>query len=78
MRFLIKRQPASELEQEIKDVRHVMGLCSLVLFDLLFYSFLFAILILPAKSGLFLFGVLYVFIYLSFTYLFLQLHKIMQ
>jgi fatty-acid desaturase len=75
MRFLYKRQPANELQQELREVRHVMCSGSLVFFDLLFYSFLFALLILPAKAGMILFGGLYVLIYLSLAGIFVFIHK---
>ena len=75
MRFLYKRQPANELQQELREVRHVMCSGSLVFFDLLFYSFIFALLILPAKAGMIFFGGLYGLIYLSLAGIFVLIHR---
>lgn len=78
MRFLYKRQPANELQLEIQDVRDAMCSGKLVLFDLLFYSFIFAILIMPTESSLPIFGGLFLLIYLSFASLFLIVRKVMD
>ncbi|HAQ06719.1 MAG TPA: hypothetical protein DCR24_04015, partial [Bacillus bacterium] len=78
MRFLYKRQPANELQHEIQDVKHAMCSGKLVLFDLLFYSFIFAILLIPAQASLVIFGGLFLLIYVSFAGLFLIFRKIMN
>jgi hypothetical protein len=78
MRFLYKRPPAEELHLEIRDVRQVMCSGGLVLFDLLFYSFIFALLIMPVKAGFVQFGALFLFIYSSFSCLFFIVRKTMN
>lgn len=75
MRFLFKRQPADELQPEIQDVRQAMCSGGLVLFDLIFYSLIFAILIMPVKAGLMLFCGLFLSVYISFAFIFLIVRK---
>lgn len=78
MRFLYKRPPAEELHHEIRDVRQAMCFGGLVLFDLLFYSFIFALLIMPVEAGFVHFGGLFLFIYSSFSCLFFIIRKTMN
>ncbi len=75
MRFLYKRQPAEELQLELQDVRQAMSSGGLVLFDLLFYSFIFAILIMPMKAGFIQFSGLFLLVYGAFTCLFLFIRR---
>jgi hypothetical protein len=78
MRFLYKRQPAEELQLEIDAVRQTMCSGSLVLFDLLFYSFIFALFMLPVKASLLHFGGLFLFVYVLFASIFIIVRKVMD
>jgi hypothetical protein len=78
MRFLYKRQPAEELQLEIRDVRHAMSSGGLVLFDLLFYSFIFALLIMPIKAGYIVFMGYFSLIYFTFACIFLFIRKLID
>lgn len=78
MRFFYKRQPAEELKLEIDDVRQAMCSGSLVMFDLLFYSFFFALLLMPIKANLLHFGMLFLFVYILFASIFLIVRKVMD
>ncbi|RSD26291.1 hypothetical protein [Mesobacillus subterraneus] len=76
MRFLYKRKPAEALRFEIQAVRDVMCSGHFVLLDLLFYSFLFALLIMPVTTGMLQFGGVLLLIYSTFACLFLLIRKI--
>jgi hypothetical protein len=78
MRFLYKRPPVEELHIEIRDVRQAMCSGGLVLFDLLFYSFIFALLIMPVNAGFVHFGTVFLFMYSSFACLFFLVRKAMN
>lgn len=78
MRFFYKRQPSDELELEIDDVQQAMCSGSLVMFDLFFYSFFFALLLMPIKASLLHFGGLFLFVYVLFASIFLIVRKVMD
>jgi hypothetical protein len=78
MRFLYKRRPAEELQLEIDDVRQIMCSGSLVMFDLLFYSFLFALLMMPVKASLLHFSASFIFVYVLFAFIFILVRKAMN
>ncbi len=76
MRFLYKRQPHDELKRELEIVRNTMCSGEFVLFDLLFYSFIFSLLIIPENSGAWLFCILFFLIYLAGACVFLIVRRI--
>lgn len=71
MRFLFKRKPISYLQEELLEVRQTMCSNGLVVLDLLFYSFIFTLLIMPLASTLAEFTGTFIVIYISCLSLFL-------
>ncbi|ESU30229.1 hypothetical protein G3A_23000 [Bacillus sp. 17376] len=71
MRFIFKREPIEDLRLELRKVIQAMCSGHLVLVDLLFYSLIFTILIIPAASPLLHFTATFLLIYASFACLFL-------
>lgn len=75
MRFLYKRPPIGELEGELSHVCKAMSSGWLVLFDLLFYSFIVTLLIMPLTFTLTRMTGTFIIIYFSLACLFLLIRK---
>lgn len=75
MRFLYKRQPIGELEDELSQVWQAMSSGWLVLFDLLFYSFILTLLIMPLTFTITRMTGTFLIIYSSLVCLFLLIRK---
>ncbi|MBT2677813.1 hypothetical protein J7E38_02305 [Bacillus sp. ISL-35] len=75
MRFLYKRQPIGELEEELSQVWQAMSSGWLVLFDLLFYSFILTLLLMPLTFTLTRITGTFIIIYSSLACLFLLIRK---
>lgn len=75
MRFIFKREPIEDLRFELQKVSQAMCSGGLVLFDLLFYSLIFTILIIPAAASLLHFTGIFLLIYVSFTCIFLFVRR---
>ncbi|MCM3122097.1 hypothetical protein QNH36_15150 [Mesobacillus sp. AQ2] len=75
MRFLYKRQPIGEMEDELSQVWQAMSSGWLVLFDLLFYSFILTLLIMPLTFTITRLTGTFIIIYSSLVCLFLLIRK---
>ncbi|MFT9596584.1 hypothetical protein [Mesobacillus sp.] len=75
MRFIFKREPIEDLQLELRKVIQAMCSGHFVLLDLLFYSLIFTVLIIPASSPLLHFTGTFLLIYVSFACLFLFVRK---
>jgi hypothetical protein len=75
MRFIYKREPVEDLQLELRKVSQVMSSGGLVLFDLLFYSLIFTLLIMPAASPILHLSGIYLLIYVSFSCIFLFVRR---
>ncbi|MBT2695038.1 hypothetical protein J7E32_18750 [Bacillus sp. ISL-55] len=60
---------------ELRKVIQAMCSGHLVLVDLIFYSLIFTVLIIPAASSLLLFTVIFLLIYVSFACIFLFIRR---